>query len=583
MRDVTQPLNSLDLITQPLPLAVFHLRGSQREMGAQHGRLLKQIGGWQATAAYYPKMVEQMIRGSAIAAADRALPALARPLLAALARRMESHRPPELRARTDAFLRACGQSPSQARHLLAMDLFQNAVGLAGRHALGPFADPWMRQAVPACSTLMAWGAATVDGRMLHGRNFDFPGVGVWDAAPVVVFCTPDKGLRYAFATVRGGDTPGVSVWNEAGLTLTPHTRLHRDVSFSGASILDLCHDIIRKASNLAQAEAILRERRVCSTWGLSISSAAEGKAVVMECHAAGAAVVWPQGDNPWRTCTNHYLAPELRHRELAPSPGWTWHTHSRMKRLEFAAQQAVAGQPLDVPALFGWLGDGHDADAPELERVAGGVLAQATSVQTVVSDPQRQTFHLSVGRCPTGRGAALAVKWDWDSPVGVQELPISGAPVHAQPSIFDSGPAQLAHRHYLRAAQMEAQGGDPHEVGFHLASAAELLPSEPTLQLMGGAVALRRGQLGHALALFERGIAAEKSPFALGRLHFWAARTADHLPDRATSGHHRRALLALDHPLLRDLQNRARHETSKPHPLAKLRSIGLHTLLGDIG
>ncbi len=583
MQTTRQALSALDLSAQPLPLAVFHLRGSERDMGAQHGRLLRQVGGWEATAAYYGSMVEQMIRGSAILPQERALPILARPLLNALTRRMEKHRPAELRGRTDAFLQACGQHPGESRHWLAMDVFQNAVGLAGRYDLGPFSDAWMRRAVPACSTLMAWGEATVDGRLLHGRNFDFPGVGVWDAAPAVVFCTPDKGLRYAFATTRGGDTPGVSAWNEAGLTVTPHTRLHREVSFSGAGVVDLCHDIARKASTLAEAEAIVRERTVSSTWGLSISSAAEGRAAVIECHAGGVAVTGPQPGNPWRTCTNHYLSDELRHRELAPSPGWTWHSHSRLKRLEQAATQARAGQPLDVPGLFAWLGDGRDADEPGMERVAGGVLAQATSVQSVVSDPQRRQFHVSVGRCPTGRGGAFVVDWDWDQPVGVEELPIDQAPVHAAVSRFDSGPAQMAHRHYLRAAQLEAQGGDPHEVGFHLATAAELLPDEPTLQLMGGAVALRRGKLDQALALFERGISVEYSGFPLGRLHYWAARTADHLPDRPRAQRHRQALLALEHPLLRDLQGRARDEANKLYPLAKLRGIGLHTLLGDIG
>lgn len=575
--------SALDTNVQPLPLAVLHLRGTQVQMGEQHGRLLKQIGGWEPAQAYYPKMVGQMIRGSAIHPFDRLAPTLAQPLIALLTQRLLRHRPKELRARTNAFFTALGVNVDQAQHILAMDIFQNFIGLAGRHALGPFADPWLQQAVPACSTLMAWGAATEDERILHGRNFDFPGVGIWDMAPAVVFCTPDKGPRYAFSTTRGADTPGITAWNEEGLTVTAHTRLHRDVSFAGAAIVDLCHDIARNATTLKQAEAIVRQRRVASTWGLSISSASERRAAVIECHAAGVAVVGPDGDQPWRTCTNHYLADSLRPRELAPSPGWTWHTHSRKKRLEQAAQLAVSGQPLDVAALFGWLGDTHDADEPEMQRVAGGVLAQATSVQSVVSDPERQTLHLSVGRCPTGRGAAYAVKWDWDSPVGVQELEVNDAPVHAQASRFDRAEDQAAHKHYLRAAQVEAQGGDPHVVGHHLTTAAELLPDEPTLQLMSGAVALRRGDLVAALGLFERGIAAEKSAFPRGRLHLWASRAALHAGDAVGAEKHRQALLALPHALLTPLKERAREERNKPYTLRKLRTVALHTLLGDIG
>ena len=147
-------ISAIDTETTPLPLAVFHLRGSQTEMGAQHGRLLQQIGGWHATAAYYPKMVEQMLRGSALRPVERHWPVVVKPLLELLAARLERHRPADLRARTDAFMRAAGQHPREARHVLAMDMFQNAVGLAGRHMLGPFADPWQQRAVPACSTLM---------------------------------------------------------------------------------------------------------------------------------------------------------------------------------------------------------------------------------------------------------------------------------------------------------------------------------------------------------------------------------------------------------------------------------------------
>ena len=78
--------------------------------------------------------------------------------------------------------------------------------------------------------------------MLHARNFDFPGVGLWDSGPVVVFCTPEKGLRYGFITTRGADAVGVSAFNEAGLTLTMHTRFHSEVVLKGTGVLDLGHE-----------------------------------------------------------------------------------------------------------------------------------------------------------------------------------------------------------------------------------------------------------------------------------------------------------------------------------------------------
>ena len=50
----------------------------------------------------------------------------------------------------------------------------------------------------AVATLLVQG-----GTLKHARNFDFPGIGVWDQAPEVVLCDPDEGVRYGFVTSRG--------------------------------------------------------------------------------------------------------------------------------------------------------------------------------------------------------------------------------------------------------------------------------------------------------------------------------------------------------------------------------------------
>ncbi len=578
-----EPWSALDP-KPPLPLLVVHLRGTQAEMGRQHGEILKQHGGWERAIAYYPNMVEQMLRGSAIRPADRVVPALAKPALNALARKLYKDRPADLHERTLAFMTALGLEARQAQYILAMDMFQNAIGIAGRHLLGPFGDPWIRRGVPACSTLMAWGAATVDGKLIHGRNFDFPGVGVWDAAPELVFCTPNQGLRYGFATCRGADVAAISSFNEAGLVVTPHTRLHKDIAFSGAAIADLCHDIVRKCKTIAEAEAVVRERKVASTWGIAVSSAADGKAAVIEAHAAGVGITYADGDRPFKTCTNHYLATPLRHRELAPAPGWTWHTHSRKKRLEQAGQQALDGDRLTPLALFRWLGDRHDADQPTIERAAGGVLAQSTGVHTVVVEPEARVVHLSVGRCPSGRGEVQSVAWDWSAPVGGVQVQAAPSLPSASDSVYDGDTAAgHAYRHYLRAAQLEAQGSKPKPVEDELLTAVQLAPNDPTFLLLAGAVALRRKDLAAAYKRFDHGAAVETSPFAKGRLHLWAMRTARHLPDRDGEERHRQALLGLQHPLLGLLQDQARHERDRPWSTRRLTGCALHTLLGDIG
>jgi hypothetical protein len=47
-----------DLATHPL--AVVRLRGSQAEMGAHHGGIIRELGGWEE-AAYYPQMAARLL------------------------------------------------------------------------------------------------------------------------------------------------------------------------------------------------------------------------------------------------------------------------------------------------------------------------------------------------------------------------------------------------------------------------------------------------------------------------------------------------------------------------------------------
>ena len=69
-----------------------------------------------------------------------------------------------------------------------------------------------------------------------------------DVAPAFVTCAPDRGQRYGFFTTRGADAPVVTVVNEAGLVIAPHTRWHKGVGFGGAMIVDVIHDLARRAT-----------------------------------------------------------------------------------------------------------------------------------------------------------------------------------------------------------------------------------------------------------------------------------------------------------------------------------------------
>src|SRR5262249_54770164 len=257
-----------------------------------------------------------------------------------------------------------------------MDSLQNCVSLIARTKLGPFANPASPRAaaaaMPACSTVIAWGTATHDGELMFSRNFDFPGIGVWDAAPSFVVCPPTGGQRYGFFATRGADTPVVTCINEAGLVIAPHTRWHVGVKFGGAMIVDLVHDIARRAETLDDAIRIASERHVSSTWGIAVGSAREKSGLVLEIAGPSLEVVRPTPGASFLVCANRYRSSAMQAGQVAASAAWSEQSERRERRLRSLVETRTA--PLTAEMLARFMGDRHDHEAPQLRRRLGGIL-----------------------------------------------------------------------------------------------------------------------------------------------------------------------------------------------------------------
>jgi hypothetical protein len=550
----------------PLPLLVLHVAGSQVEMGRQHAELLRQAGGFEAAAGYYPHLAARMLASGAHTAAERAALRALRPALDAAVRRLDADRPEPLRERSRAFFEALGEAPGLGRYVSIMDVFQNAVGLLGRIGVVPLVA--RLGGAPGCSTLVAWGDRTEDGSLLHARNFDFPGVGVWDAAPAVVFCTPDDGLRYGFLTMRGADVPGVSAFNEAGICVTAHTRLHRDVAFRGASIVDIGHEVARRATSLAEAIAIASERPCASTWGLAISSSRERAGAVVELTAAGARATVARAGESFVATSNLYQHRALQPGEIAPSPAWI---HDCAGRATALRRRAARGA-LDVGALWAMLGDHEDPDVPGHERAGGACLAAPYTVQSLVADLARGVVHASVGPSPTGRGPFATVPVTWDAPIGASEATAITEPVATSRYHRDA-----AHARYVQAVRLEQMAAPQAEIRAALEGAVSGDPTDASYRFLAGCAALGAGDAPTAREHLSRALEQEPNTFRRGQIRLWAARAADIAGDGPDAGEHRARLAALRHPHLGPVQAEARSE--RPFTAAKARRIAVHPAL----
>ncbi|MGE0707941.1 MAG: C45 family autoproteolytic acyltransferase/hydrolase [Planctomycetota bacterium] len=554
------------------PLWIARLSGEQVAMGRQHAALVKGTPGWSELIDYYARMPEMILGGARDGEGPTRIARAVRPLVAMSLRALEGRRPRLLRARSRAFFAGLGLPEETSRHVLAMDVLQNVINLAGRFGHGPSRRIASR-AVPACTTLAVWGRASATGEVLHARNFDFPGSGVWERHPAVVFCAPREGLRYGFVTTRGADVPGVSAFNEAGLCLTSHTRFHKDASLiQGRGIVDLCHEIVRRARTLDEALRIARARPAASTWGLVISSAAERRAFLLEITSRAVEVVEPRPGEDFLANTNRYVSPSLQSGQVAPAAGFVKNSDGRLCVARAWGQRGG----LSVEDLGNFLASDEDPDVSGATRTAGGTVAQAITVHSVVIQPEAQAVHVSVGPVPTGQGPYVTVPWSW---TGEPEAELIEPPEVFRPEPSDR---ELARAAYLEGARLQGAGGRHLEVEDALLRAVEHDPEDPSYRLLAGAYALRRHDLQNARAHFEAGLERERSPFHRAQLLLWASRAAAIEGDREQAERLRGELLGSREPLAADYQAAARREASRPFRRRALRRVEVHLGFPDV-
>jgi len=529
-------------------------------MGRQHGALLRAAGGADELLAYYPEMPERLILPGG-RAGELARP-VARRVKDVVLGLLENDRPADLRARTEAFLRGLDRPTALSRSFAVMDLFQNVVGTAGRLGIGPFAKAAravQAAAVPACSSAIVWGRAAKGGALRHARNFDFPGIGVWDAAPALILCAPDRGMRYGFVTTRGVDAAVVTVFNEAGLVITTHTRFHRDVAWRGMAIVDLMHELARRAETIRGALAIARERRVVSTWGLAVSSWREQSAAVVEVNAGRVELVEPPAGADSLICCNRYRHPAMLPGQVAASEAWRLQSDQRERRLRTLVDAAAAKGGADAIALARMLADRRHPDDPDVVRHTGGIVAQSMTVHSVVVEPEARRLSLGVGPAPVCESRWLTIGWSWDGPAGAWDV-IEGGTIPGF-TIAEMGAGigrSLAADAVAEAQHIDQTTHDTAAMAAALERAALAAPRDPSIRLALLWTQMRRGDLARALEHARTGLELERVPYPRGQLLLWGARAAEDAGDAAQAAAWRRDLGALRGEGVAELQEAGR-------------------------
>lgn len=160
-----------------------------------------------------------------------------------------------------------------------------------------------------CTAFGAWGAATQDGHLITGRNFDWEAAEVFSRDRVVILCEPDNGIPFislAWASMAGV----VSGMNRAGVSVTINGAPSSLPGDTATPVAMVVRDVLQQAHNLEEALKIVRESRVFVSTLWLVGSRADGKFVVVEKTPQATNVREPDGDSI--VSANHFQTDKLK-------------------------------------------------------------------------------------------------------------------------------------------------------------------------------------------------------------------------------------------------------------------------------
>jgi hypothetical protein len=500
---------------------VLRVSGSDYEMGYQHGQILRDSipkGPLPYFARYVEKLLSAGLLGRFGNAPSRAIGGV---LSLTVGQRIAKRFPKRVLEAMDGLADGARISRKELRRAVTMPETYLWVGSAYKKIFRAPLAPRHGVPVIGCTSAIAWGDATTQNRMLHGRNFDYQGVGVWDREQAVVFHEPKDGQPYVSISAAGVLLGGVTAMNAAGLSLVVHQHIAcTDFDLDGLPVGCIGDEIMRYARSLDDARRMLDSHTPNGAWTYVVTSAKENRVMAYEVTSDRRAIVWPK-DLDERSSekggvfgySNVYLHKDLQPTEVDFYPSYWRNNMARFRRANERLHEARGKIDADVIASI--LGDTAD------EKCRFSAISALTTVASVVFDPSRGVVYVATGRPPVCNRPYVA--FDLHARGARRDLAtVTGGSKIADAAAID------AFDSYREAFEAHFNHSDVAKAREHVAHARKLQPRQPIYAFVAGLLALAGNDARAALVAFDDALAlGHDDAERIAAFHLWRGRALD--------------------------------------------------------
>lgn len=272
-----------------------------------------------------------------------------------------------------------------------------------------------------CTNFAAFGRATADGKVRHGRTFDFYGLGAMDRYKVVYIVEPSGGIPYVSIGWPGwgGHASVHTAMNAAGVSLGYMWANSLEERIGSTPLLwGLFRQVIESARTLDEAVEIIGRSRRSSAANLLLTDAKIPDAAVVEMTSREVSVRRATADAVY--ATNHFISPRMRQPIKDPNSVARYERLGQLLRVH-------AGR-IDTRTAVAFLRDHFDARVRR-ESLSGDVIAWNIGVLAVVFSPSDLTFWVARGLAPAAYSefVGFSLKDELAGSQAATRLPAMGA------------------------------------------------------------------------------------------------------------------------------------------------------------